>query len=279
MRGVFRGVRERARIREHFSEDLVPVLTRKEILPLLRFFPEQTGLRVFDIGANKGLWTRALLDVFGDRIAHVDLFDPSPENYAELTNRKDNLAGMTEGEFERSSVWHCAMGSRPGRATLYTNEEGSPLGSLYPHQEAGWMDSMKHVRLSQELEVPVDTVDRFIARSEIPSVDILKIDTEGHEMEVMLGAEQAIAADRVDLITFEFGVHQVESRHFFKDYWLHLTQRNYSLYFIDYAGGVTPIERYEYRWEQFNRNVEYIAARLPLQPAPVSEPSGGDHAG
>jgi FkbM family methyltransferase len=174
---------------------------------------------------------------------------------------------MTAGDFERSSVSQCAMGSQPGKATLYTNEEGSPLGSLYPHQEAGWIDLMKHVRLSEELVVSVDTVDRFIARSEIPSVDILKIDTEGHEMEVMLGAEEAIAADRVDLITFEFGVHQVESRHFFKDYWLHLTQRNYSLYFVTDAGDVTPIERYEYRWEQFNRNVEYIASRLPLQSA------------
>jgi FkbM family methyltransferase len=271
MRGSFRGP-ARAKIRDQWRENVVPKLAAREIKPLLRFYPDHDGLTVLDIGANKGLWTRALLDVFGGRIAHVHLFDPSPENYSELTNRGDNLVCLSEDEFTRLSVHRFALGREPGTAVLYTNDEGSPLGSLYPHEEPGWGERLKEIRLSESLEVPVETVDRYLARERVPRVEIMKIDTEGHEMDVLLGAEQAIQAGRIDVITFEFGVHQVESRHFFKDYWLYLTKRGYALYFVNDAGAITPLERYEYRWEQFNRNFEFIAARLPVQNPAASRP-------
>jgi FkbM family methyltransferase len=265
MRGTYRGAEERSQIREQWAQNVVPKLATREIEPLLGFLGDRTGLTVLDIGANKGLWTRALLNVFGDRVARVHLFDPSPENYRELTNEDDSLAGFTASEFRRLVVHACGLGAAPGTATLYTNEDGSPLSSLYPHEEPGWGERMKHIRLSHRVEVRIDTVDRALSASGIESVDLMKIDTEGHEMDVLLGAEHALRARKVDLITFEFGVHQVESRHFFKDYWLHLTERGYHLFFIDDAGTVTPLERYEYRWEQFNRNWEFVASRIPVR--------------
>jgi hypothetical protein len=41
---------------------------------------------------------------------------------------------------------------------------------------------------------------------------------------------------------------------------------------VNDAGAITPLERYEYRWEQFNRNFEFIAARLPVQNPAASRP-------
>jgi FkbM family methyltransferase len=263
MRGAFRGP-ERPKLRELATANIVPNLERKEIAPLRRFFPHQRGLTVLDIGAHKGLWTRALLNVFGERIEHVYLFDPSPENYRELTDHDDNFAGLRGLDFQRLSVARCAIGRAPGTARLYTNEDGSPLASLYPHQHPGWGDAMKDIRLAEQLEVPVETIDRFLARADIQHVEITKIDTEGHELDVLLGADESMAANKLDLITFEFGVHQVESRHFFKDYWLHLTSRGYAIYFVDDTGELTPIQRYEYRWERFDRNYEFVAARQAL---------------
>lgn len=265
MRGTFRGP-QRASAREQWSATVVPRLIEHEIMPLLRFFPKGGGgLTVLDIGANKGLWTRALLDTFGDRVAHVHLFDPSPENYAELTNQSDNLACLTAEDFSRLSAHRLALGREPGRATLYTNDEGSPLGSLYPHEDPGWGERMKDIRLSETVEVQVSTVDQFLSEHGLSHVEIMKVDTEGHEMDVLMGAEQAIQAGTIDVITFEFGVHQVESRHFFKDYWLHLTHRGYELYFVDDNAEITAIRRYEYHWERFNRNFEFIASRRAIQ--------------
>jgi hypothetical protein len=92
----------------------------------------------------------------------------------------------------------------------------------------------------------------------------MKIDTEGYEMNVLRGAERSIRAGRVETITFEFGVHHVEARVFFKDFWSHLTQRGYALYYLE-EGEITPITRYEYRWERFNRNYDFVASRRSIQ--------------
>ncbi|UMB69026.1 FkbM family methyltransferase [Mycobacterium paraterrae] len=261
MKGTYRGEVEREKVRESFRGQVVPKLMRLEVQPLLNFYPNQRDLMVLDIGANKGQWTRALLNVFGDRVGRVHMFDPSPENYRELCNREDSLAGLGIEESERITVYPSAMGRTPGMATLYTNEDGSPLGSLIEHEEPGWGEWGKDIRLDTTIEVPVDTVDDFISRSQIDSVDIMKLDTEGFEMDVLRGAAQSIHEGRIKLILFEFGVNQVESRHFFKDFWLFLTHRLYKIYFIDDAGKLHPISRYEYRWEQFNRNYEFVAFR------------------
>lgn len=259
--GSYRDAAEREKRRQSFRAQVVPGLMQSELQPLLSFYPDQRNLTVLDIGANKGQWTRALLNVFGDRVARVHLFDPSPENYCELSNREDSLAGLGPEESERITAHPSAMGCTPGMATLYSNEDGSPLGSLYPHEEAGYGERMKHIRLNTTVDVTVDTVDEFISRNEIASVEIMKIDTEGHELDVLRGAERSIHEGKIKLILFEFGVHQVESRHFFKDFWQFLTHRLYKMYFLDDDGKIHPITRYEYRWERFNTNFEFVAFR------------------
>ena len=273
MKGSYRGAAEREKQRQNFRTQVVPILTQREVKPFLSFYPDQRNLTVLDIGANKGQWTRALLDVFGDRVARVHMFDPSPENYRELSNREDSLAGLGPEESERITAHASAMGRTPGMATLYTNDDGSPLGSLYPHEENGYTGLLKHIRLDTTIEVPVDTVDDFISRSEIASVEIMKLDTEGYEMDVLCGAARSIHEGKIKLILFEFGMNQVESRHFFKDFWQFLTGRLYKMYFVDDDGKIHPIPHYEYRWERFNYNYEFIASRVdlvvgeaPLQP-------------
>lgn len=268
MKGSFRAAAEREMQRQSFRAKEVPLLTRREVQPLLSFYPDQRDLTVLDIGANKGQWTRALLDVFGDRVARVHMFDPSPENYRELNNREDSLAGLGPEESERITAHQSAMGSTPGTATLYTNDDGSPHGSLYPHEENGYVGGpLRDIRLDTTIEVPVDTVDEFISRSEIASVEIMKLDTEGHEMDVLCGAERSIELNKIKLILFEFGMHQVESRHFFKDFWQFFTRRLYTIYFVDDNGKVHPISRYGYQWERFNYNCEFIASRVASRDA------------
>lgn len=277
MKGSFHAAAEREMQRQSFRTTVVPLLTKREVRPLLSFYPDQRDLTVLDIGANKGQWTRALLDTFGDRVARVHMFDPSPENYRELSNREDTLAGLGPEESERITAHQSAMGSTPGKATLYTNDDGSPLGSLYPHEVNGHGASLQSIRLDTKIEVPVDTVDEFISRNEIASVDIMKIDTEGHEMDVLRGAARSIHVGKIKLILFEFGFHQVESRHFFKDFWQFLTRRLYKMYFIDNDGKVHPIPRYEYRWERHDSIYEFIAFRSTwLWPAPLQLDPGAD---
>lgn len=264
--GALRGP-NRQQFRQFAAAHHVPAFERREVRPLQWFLRGRAELTVFDVGAHKGLWTRALLNVFGGRVARVFLFDPSPENYLELTDKHDSFAGLYGGESARLFVRRCAIGRASGSATFYTNADGSPLGSLYPHALPGWGEGLKSIRLSETFEVGVDTIDDVMEREGIIHVDVLKIDTEGHEMDVLIGAEEAVAAGKIDLIEFEFGGSQVESGHFFKAYWTHLTARGYELYLINENCGLTPVGRYAYRWERFDRSYQFVASRLPIQRA------------
>ena len=59
-------------------------------------------------------------------------------------------------------------------------------------------------------------------------IGLLKIDTEGHEFEVLKGAENLLKAGKIEMIHLEFNEMNVFSRVFFKDIWDYLP--NYDLY-------------------------------------------------
>lgn len=259
MRGSFRDPEVRRRARAQWENELVPRLARTEIQPLAKFVGDRTLEVVIDIGANKGLWTKALLDTFPGRVRQVHLFDPSPENCWELRNRDDNLV-FAEADFPLLEIHECAMGDEPGTATLFTNEDGSPLASLYEHEAGGWGRNLAEIKLDQQIPVTVETVDSFLERTGIERVQIMKLDTEGHELSVLRGSMRALRERRVEVIPFEFGAHHVESRVFFKDFWQFFESLGYRMHSVRPNGSLETLVRYEYRWEQFHRNWTFIAA-------------------
>lgn len=54
------------------------------------------------------------------------------------------------------------------------------------------------------LRVPVTTVDKFCAQNNIEQIDFLKIDTEGFELEVLLGAKRMLGQKKIKFIQFEY---------------------------------------------------------------------------
>mmetsp|Transcript_14857 Transcript_14857/g.27484 ORF Transcript_14857/g.27484 Transcript_14857/m.27484 type:complete len:480 (+) Transcript_14857:95-1534(+) len=64
----------------------------------------------------------------------------------------------------------------------------------------------------ESVSVPCITVDQLIAREELEHIDILKVDTEGHDLAVLDGARQAIEAGKVSVILFEYNVFWPEKR-------------------------------------------------------------------
>jgi len=53
------------------------------------------------------------------------------------------------------------------------------------------------------IEVPIDSIDSFCAQKKIDQIDLLKIDTEGHEMCVLKGAEKLLSEKRIDFVLSE----------------------------------------------------------------------------
>jgi FkbM family methyltransferase len=92
---------------------------------------------------------------------------------------------------------------------------GSGLNSLHSRDglEAGW-----GIEPATDGEkVHLDTIDEFVARHVIPQVDFVKIDTEGHEIDVLEGGIQSLAQERIRCVQFEYGGTYIDARRLLKD--------------------------------------------------------------
>ena len=93
------------------------------------------------------------------------------------------------------------------------------------------------------------TIDDFCRENGFERIHFLKIDVEGHELAVLHGAESMLRDGRIDFIQFEFGGTCIDSKVFFRDYWILLHER-YRIYRI-LKNGIVEIKRYTEHEEIF----------------------------
>jgi FkbM family methyltransferase len=132
---------------------------------------------IFDVGANVGQSVGAFLSYFSK--AQIHSFEPSP-------SVSETLKGHTR-QYDRVQTWNQGLGSSKTQLELLENspgEAGEWTSFLRPGRK--WVGTI--VRRTM---VPVTTVDEFCHEQKIASVDILKSDAQGFDMEVLKGASQS----------------------------------------------------------------------------------------
>lgn len=180
---------------------------------------------LYDVGANKGDYACLMAEHF--RESSIFAFEPSSHTYGTLQKRTAHLPQVRTFGF--------ALSSGASEARLFTNAEGSGLASLHKRR----LDHFG-IAFSESETVTVRTIDTFSDEQGVDRIDFLKLDVEGHELEVLKGAEQRLATDRISAIQFEFGGCNIDSRTFFQDFFYLLSERYYlcrilqdSLYRVD----------------------------------------------
>ncbi|HET9418216.1 MAG TPA: FkbM family methyltransferase [Chthoniobacterales bacterium] len=152
-----------------------------------RFVPASTRPVILDIGANLGQTAKKFRATFPSSAIHC--FEPGTETFKAL---RQNMAGANDVH-----LWHCAVGSSVGKQTFFENTEPD-MSSFLELSATGWGE-VKNYPI-----VNVTTVDQFLTEQSIAAVDILKSDTQGYELEVFKGAEEAMRRGRIGLVYFEF---------------------------------------------------------------------------
>jgi FkbM family methyltransferase len=182
---------------------------------------------IFDVGANVGDYAKVLRE--SNNNAEIYSFEPHPITYQKLITNIEGLGIKT---------FNVGVGSAEGTLKLfdYADKDGSEHASLYKE-----VIETIHKGKVVEHEVKIITLEAFANEYKIERVHLLKIDTEGHEMEVLKGFEQFIRENKVDLIHFEFNEMNIASRVFFKDFWEFLP--NYEFYRM-LPDGLVPIRNY-----------------------------------
>lgn len=123
-----------------------------------------------DVGAHCGLWSRPLAKMFG----HVTAFEPVQE-HVECFEQNIFSGDKTWrlGSINDVTLHQRALGAKADTVTLHTGEASS--GDTY-------------VKQGGEHAAEMRTLDSF----ELPRVDFVKIDCEGFEYFILLGAQETI---------------------------------------------------------------------------------------
>jgi FkbM family methyltransferase len=186
----------------------------------------EPGMTFFDIGANVGVFSIAAGKTMEALQGAIYAFEPCPTTFAMLEKnlRENGLAGIHA---------ECvAVSERSGEASLYVN--GAMKDGLNSLEDPSHGDA----EVVGTVPVHVTTLDEFIAKHEIPCVDVMKVDVEGAELLVFRGARGLLARTDAPLILYEgyswctagFHYHPVEIM------WL-LEGFGYEIFVLDSASG------------------------------------------
>lgn len=135
---------------------------------------------VFDIGANRGHFTRLFSDLVGPR-GWVHAFEPVPSTFEVLRRTMQNTGGLSNFALNRF-----AFGDSEGEATLHLPGDDDGQASMRTHEAGSWRSPAG----VQRYECRVTTLDLYAANSE--RLDFLKCDVEGAELPVMKGGASTL---------------------------------------------------------------------------------------
>ncbi|SEV92697.1 methyltransferase, FkbM family [Chitinophaga sp. YR573] len=158
---------------------------------------------ILDVGANVGNYAIMLRE--NNITLPIFAFEPHPVAFKKLE--------------KAASAHHfipVKRGAGDASATAviydYAGNGGSEHASMYK-------EVISDIRNSEVEEISIDMVslDQFVTENKIDKIALLKIDTEGHELNVLKGAKDTIKRGLVNVIQIEFNEMNVISRTFFKD--------------------------------------------------------------
>jgi len=172
---------------------------------LLERFCRNKLKTVIDVGANVGEYSKSVIE--NNTKVRLFSFEPHPVTFEVLQSNAVAL-GYT--------AMNLAVGVEKGFVELF--DHATTDGSQHASIHKSVIEDI-HQSKSTSHRVAITTLDAFMGETGLARVDLLKIDTEGNELQVLSGAKYALAAGRIELIHFEFNVCNVISRAFMKDFY------------------------------------------------------------
>ncbi|HEY9619623.1 MAG TPA: FkbM family methyltransferase [Crinalium sp.] len=153
------------------------------------------GPVVFDVGANVGSWTASVLNQHPN--AQIHAFEPVPQTY--YTFLQNLAAPIQAGRVFPANV---AIAHQEEIRTFHAYETASAWSTFHRRVE---VEQSIHLAPPTPLSVFTTTLDRYCQQRQVMQIGFLKIDVEGGELDVLLGATELLKRGRIDYIQFEYG--------------------------------------------------------------------------
>ena len=172
----------------------------------------------------------------------IHCFEPSIHTFRLL---QDSYL-KNHSQYKNIFLNNVGLGAKNATATLHYDAKGSGLASLTKRR-------LEHFNIdfNQSEEVKITTLDEYCKSHNITHIHLLKMDVEGHELDILHGAKDMFAQNAIDIATFEFGGCNIDTRTFFQDFWYFFKEQKMQLYRILPNGTLHKIPAYKELYEQF----------------------------
>ena len=159
---------------------------------------------IFDVGGNVGESIELFLNIFEK--PNIYSFEPEIGSFKKLKERYEKNKEI--------HLYNLAFGNKKERLNLKINVKSSTstfstinTKSKYYKLKSLILGSNKNKVFFDEEKVQVDTVDSFCSEKKIQNINILKIDTEGFELNVLEGAKENL--HKINIIIIEFQLNDM----------------------------------------------------------------------
>ena len=185
---------------------------------------------IFDVGANIGEYSLKIASIFSKSMIYS--FEPNINTFKILIRNVEDYKTIKPINIGLSEI------KKETEIFTYSKDLNSEHASLYK-------DVFSHLHKNNSIttvDIKLESLDEFCQNNNIECIDFLKIDTEGHELQVLKGSTQMISNGKIKIIQFEFNEMNIMSRVFLKDFYQIL--KDYKIYRLS-EKGLIPLFRYD----------------------------------
>ena len=246
--------KQREQIRTHlgqswsfYTEDLDLLLHLK----WLGFQPRS----IYDIGSSNSVWSVMANLIFPQ--ARFEMFEPLAEISHSYRTAKQNHVTIAEFiENAKNEIHPVALGAESGTCQFQWME-GNEAGSTS-------LQTVSQLANTRTLKVPMHRLDDYVAARKLEPPDLIKLDTQGSEMEIFAGASKALRSAKVIFIECWLSRQYGPNTPLFLEIANHLFAAGFDLFAIgdEYRGGDGVAQ---------SKDAVFIRRDISLNPDPALE--------
>ncbi len=240
-RKIFLNIRDDAPASHMDSKLADPYVSEKNIIKYFLKKYKKENKVLFDIGANIGTWSKLVINQ--DNNVSVFAFEAINQTYKNL---KKNFNQKNHG----ITIINKAISNEVGEFNIYNFGENEGTNSFFKN-EIIYQDSEKIIPTLEK--VTTTTIDAFCKDNNINTIDYIKCDTEGNDLNVILGCKEMFNNNSIIAFQFEYNWRWINAKSYLKDVFDFFENTDYLIGKIT-SKKVKIINKWNPELEQFYEN-------------------------
>ena len=192
-----------------------------------KIFDSLKNLRInyiFDVGSHKGESIDYFIELKNLKIIHS--FEPQNDIFLILKNKyKKNKKVLLN---------KIAFSNEENYKNFYINDLSSTSTFSKLDKNSLWLKIKNKIinkknSIIKKIKIKTSTIDNFVKQNKIKKIDLLKIDTEGHEFEILNGAKKTIQDGKIRYLLIELHYSKMYKKYSKKNIENFLKKNNFHL--------------------------------------------------